>query len=418
MSIKIGKKIIAGTPNTDEFLNSPEFVGVPTVPTAPDGDSSKQIANTEYVKNAIENIPSVTIDQVYDETSSNAQSGIAIKSAIDSAISGVYKPAGSIASTDIPVASSENEGYVYNITNEFTTTESFVEGSGKTYPIGTNIVCINTDLGYKWDVLTGIVDLSNYQKMITASNKLSADLISDGSSNMTVTQSEKEEWSNKQDALVSGTNIKTINDIDILGNGNITIDSLPSQSGNSGKFLTTDGTNAAWSDIGSQTVDQTFDSTSSNAQSGTAVEEAISSIIPSQEGNDGKFLMTNGTSVSWNTPQDTTYNVFVGTNGATDGEVGLVPAPTYRDENKFLRSDGTWVEVENGGDSGGADLPSQEGNDGKFLMTNGTDVSWEYTQTTSNLVTSISSSSTDTQYPSAKCMYDVIGNIEELLSKL
>jgi predicted transcriptional regulator len=36
-------------------------------------------------------------------------------------------------------------------------------------------------------------------------------------------------------------------------------------------------------------------------------------------------------------------------------------------------------------------------------------------QTTNNLVTSISSSSTDSQYPSAKCVYDLIGNIETLL---
>ena len=36
-------------------------------------------------------------------------------------------------------------------------------------------------------------------------------------------------------------------------------------------------------------------------------------------------------------------------------------------------------------------------------------------QTTSNLVTSISSSSTDTQYPSAKCVYDIVGNIETVL---
>lgn len=36
-------------------------------------------------------------------------------------------------------------------------------------------------------------------------------------------------------------------------------------------------------------------------------------------------------------------------------------------------------------------------------------------QTTSNLVTSISSASTDTQYPSAKCVYDIVGNIETAL---
>lgn len=36
-------------------------------------------------------------------------------------------------------------------------------------------------------------------------------------------------------------------------------------------------------------------------------------------------------------------------------------------------------------------------------------------QTKSNLVTSINSSSTDTQYPSAKCVYDIVGNIETVL---
>ena len=36
-------------------------------------------------------------------------------------------------------------------------------------------------------------------------------------------------------------------------------------------------------------------------------------------------------------------------------------------------------------------------------------------QVTSNLVTSISSQSTDAQYPSAKCVYDIVGNIETLL---
>lgn len=39
-------------------------------------------------------------------------------------------------------------------------------------------------------------------------------------------------------------------------------------------------------------------------------------------------------------------------------------------------------------------------------------------QTTSNLVTSISSQSTDSQYPSAKCVYDIVGDIESLLAAL
>jgi hypothetical protein len=39
-------------------------------------------------------------------------------------------------------------------------------------------------------------------------------------------------------------------------------------------------------------------------------------------------------------------------------------------------------------------------------------------QTVGNLVTSISSSSTVSQYPSAKCVYDIIGDIETLLAAL
>lgn len=49
-----------------------------------------------------------------------------------------------------------------------------------------------------------------------------------------------------QPLLVSGTNIKTLNGNSILGSGDLTLDGLPSQTGQSGKFLTTDGTDASW----------------------------------------------------------------------------------------------------------------------------------------------------------------------------
>lgn len=52
-----------------------------------------------------------------------------------------------------------------------------------------------------------------------------------------------------QPTLVSGTNIKTVNGTSLLGSGNITIDSLPAQAGNNGKFLSTDGTDASWTEI-------------------------------------------------------------------------------------------------------------------------------------------------------------------------
>ena len=53
-------------------------------------------------------------------------------------------------------------------------------------------------------------------------------------------------WKGFQEQLVSGTNIKTINSNSILGSGNLDIDGLPSQTGNNGKVLMTNGTTASW----------------------------------------------------------------------------------------------------------------------------------------------------------------------------
>lgn len=42
----------------------------------------------------------------------------------------------------------------------------------------------------------------------------------------------------------------------------------------------------------------------------------------------------------------------------------------------------------------------------------------DVSESTTNKVTSLSSSSTDTQYPSAKCVYDLVGNVESLLNNI
>lgn len=53
-------------------------------------------------------------------------------------------------------------------------------------------------------------------------------------------------WKGFQEELTSGTNIKTINNTSLLGAGDLTIDSLPSQTGKSGYVLGTDGFVAGW----------------------------------------------------------------------------------------------------------------------------------------------------------------------------
>lgn len=92
---------------------------------------------------------------------------------IKAKISAVYKPGGSSLFTTLPIASSDNLGVVYNITDSFTSNEKFISGEeGKLYPAGTNVVVVQVDNDYKYDVLSGMVDLTNYVK----SNDLTTEL--------------------------------------------------------------------------------------------------------------------------------------------------------------------------------------------------------------------------------------------------
>lgn len=81
---------------------------------------------------------------------------------ISAAISSVYKPAGSTTFANLPAPAAGVLGNVYNVTDAFTTTDQFVEGAGKTYPAGTNVAIVLVGEDYKYDVLSGMVDLSNY----------------------------------------------------------------------------------------------------------------------------------------------------------------------------------------------------------------------------------------------------------------
>ena len=89
-----------------------------------------------------------------------------VNTLISQAVSTVYTPKGSLAdlSTLTTLAASGKVGDVYNISSEFTTTNVFIEGIGKKYPAGTNIVLVEVEGEKKWDVLAGSVDLSAYVK--------------------------------------------------------------------------------------------------------------------------------------------------------------------------------------------------------------------------------------------------------------
>ena len=74
--------------------------------------------------------------------------------------------------------------------------------------------------------------------------------------------------------------------------------SLPRQSGNSGKYLTTDGTNLSWAAVDAL-PSQSGNSGKYLTTNGSAASWATVDALPSQTGNSGKYLTTNGTTASW-----------------------------------------------------------------------------------------------------------------------
>lgn len=133
-------------------LASPEFTGTPKAPTADAGTNTTQIATTAFVNSAV---------------SGKANSAdVYTKTEIDNKLSSTFKPGGSVTFQNLPALSAGNLGKIVNVTDSFTTTASFVEGAGKTYPAGTNVAIVDVGTAgsptYKYDIQGSFFDLSGY----------------------------------------------------------------------------------------------------------------------------------------------------------------------------------------------------------------------------------------------------------------
>ncbi len=85
-----------------------------------------------------------------------------MRARIGSSLSSVYRPGGSVAFAGLPAADAAHLGMVYNVTDAFTTTGSFLEGAGQQCPAGTNVAVVTVDGGYKYDALAGLFNMSGY----------------------------------------------------------------------------------------------------------------------------------------------------------------------------------------------------------------------------------------------------------------
>lgn len=110
----------------------------------------------------LSNKPTIPTNNSQLTNGAGYQTAAQVSSAIASAVSSAYKASGSVAFASLPTPAAENLGNVYNVTDAFTTTASFVEGAGKSYPANTNVAVVLAGTVYKLDALSGLVDLSGY----------------------------------------------------------------------------------------------------------------------------------------------------------------------------------------------------------------------------------------------------------------
>ena len=135
-----------------------------------------------------------------------------------------------------------------------------------------------------------------------------------------------------------------------------TITGLPSQTNNSGKYLTTNGTTASWATVDAL-PSQTNNSGKYLTTNGTIASWSTVDALPLQSGNSGKYLTTNGTTASWESLESVSA-------------LTVDSAPVANSTN-LVTSGGVYSAISN------IDaLPSQSGNSGKYLTTNGSAASW------------------------------------------
>lgn len=204
--------------------------------------------------------------------------------------------------------------------------------------------------------------------------------------------------SGKQDTLISGVNIKTVNGQSILGSGDISITSetgVVSSIIINGNYVVFTGGTVNLGDYITQDKEYVISSSLND------LNDRILALSASTTGGGGTvYTAGSGISIS--------NNVI----SVTGKQETLVSGTNIKTINSQSILGSGNITIQGGG--GGTEYSAGTNIDITDYVISVTGLS-SY-ETTSNKVTTISSGSTDTQYPSAKCVYDIVGNIDSALN--
>ena len=149
-TIAVGEATAGDGSGIQITVDSTNGVKIPMVATPV---SDRDAANKQYVDTGL---------------ASKANSAdVYTKTQLDSKLSAVYKPGGTVLFGQLPEPSATTLGFVYNLGEAFITDDRFLASTPVPYPIGTDVVVVavpGDTVTYKFDVLAGFVDLSDYMK--------------------------------------------------------------------------------------------------------------------------------------------------------------------------------------------------------------------------------------------------------------
>jgi hypothetical protein len=275
-------------------LVSPALTGTPTAPTAVAGTNTTQVATTAFVGTAVSNLvasaPAAldTLNELAASLGNDANFATTVTNNL---------------ATKLPLAGGTMSGAIAMSNNKIT---------------GLATPTVSTDAATKGYIDTAVIAPANLTGPITSVGNVTS-VASQTGTGSTFVMNTSPTLVTPVLGVATATSINgtTIPTSKTLVATDSTAYVVPSQTGNSGKALTTDGTTSSWS--------TTINGTAIPASKTLVATDSTAYVVPSQTGNSGKYLTTDGTTSSW----------------------GTVNA-----------------------------LPSQTGNSGKYLTTNGTAASW------------------------------------------